>query len=323
MKLSVVGAVMLAATLVPAAPARAQGNYPSNALTIVTPLAPGTTIDVLARLYADKLSKRFGQQVIVSNRPGAGGLIAAQAVAVAPADGYIILLANSGHAILGTLNKNLPFDPVHDFAGISLIGETSALVTVPPSLGARSLQEFVDLAKAKPGTINYASAGIGTATHLAGAYFAKQAGIQMVHVPYKTGSALIADLLEGRVQATFSPAAFTLPLLQEGKLLALAVSSPEPMRKPLAVPSARSAKIDYEYATWYGFLAPAKTPAAILQTLNAAIAEVSEDPELRAKVDAQGIEPRSVGLGDFDAHIRNEMDRLAPLLKSIGAQIAN
>lgn len=327
MKLSLIGAVVVVATLAPGAPVHAQGGagggYPSSTVTIVTPLAPGTTIDVLARLYADKLAKRFGQQVIVSNRPGAGGLIAAQAVAAAPADGYTVLLANSGHAILGTLNKNLPFDPVRDFAGVSLIGETAALVTVPPSLGTRSLQAFVDLAKAKPGTVNYASAGIGTATHLAGAYFAKQAGIQMVHVPYKTGSALIADLLEGRVQVTFSPAAFTLPLLQEGKLLALAVSSPDAMRKPIEVPSARSAGIDYDYATWYGFLAPVKTPAAVLQTLHAAIAQVSEDAELRAKIDAQGIEPRSVGLRDFDAHIRNEMDRLAPLLKSIGDQIGN
>jgi tripartite-type tricarboxylate transporter receptor subunit TctC len=327
MKLSLIGAVVIAATLASGAPVHAQGGapggYPSSTVTIVTPLAPGTTIDVLARLYADKLAKRFGQQVIVSNRPGAGGLIAAQAVAAAPPDGYTVLLANSGHAILGTLNKNLPFDPVHDFAGVSLIGETAALVTVPPSLGPRSLQAFVDLAKAKPGTVNYASAGIGTATHLAGAYFAKQAGIQMVHVPYKTGSALIADLLEGRVQVTFSPAAFTLPLLQEGKLLALAVSSPAAMRKPIEVPNARSVGIDFEYATWYGFLAPVKTPSAVLQTLHAAIAEVSEDAELRAKIDAQGIEPRSAGLRDFDAHIRNEMDRLAPLLKSIGDQIGN
>jgi tripartite-type tricarboxylate transporter receptor subunit TctC len=323
MKLAAIGAAVIAAVLALGAPARAQGNYPTGAITIVTPLAPGTTIDVLAWLYADKLSKRFGQQVIVSNRPGAGGLIAAQAVAAAPADGYTVLLANSGHAILGTLNKNLPFDPVRDFAGVSLIGETAALVTVPPSLGARSLREFIELAKAKPGAINYASAGIGTATHLAGAYFAKQAGIQMVHVPYKTGSALIADLLEGRVQATFSPAAFTLPLLQEGKLLALAVSSAEPMRKPIAVPSARSAGVDYDYATWYGFLAPAKTPPSVLQTLHAAIAEVSSDAELQAKIDAQGVEARNAGLGDFDAHIRNEMDRLAPLLKSIGDQISN
>jgi tripartite-type tricarboxylate transporter receptor subunit TctC len=302
-KLAPAGAVLLAAALAFGAAVQAQ-DYPSNAITLVTPLAPGTVIDILARLYGERLARRFGRQVIVSNRPGAGGLIAAQAVAGAQADGTTLLVANSGHAILGTLNKNLPFDPVRDFAGISLIGETAAVVTVPPSLGTRTLKAFVDLARAKPGTINYGSSGIGTASHLAGAYFARQAGIDMVHVPYKTGSALIADLVEGRIQATFAPAAFTLPMLQDGKLLALAVSTREPMRNPIAAPAAASADIDYEYATWYGFLAPAKTPAAVLQTLNRTIADIGQDAELQAKIVAQGIAPRSVGLRDFDAHIR-------------------
>jgi tripartite-type tricarboxylate transporter receptor subunit TctC len=209
---------------------------------------------------------------------------------------------------------------VRDFAGISLIGETAAVVTVPPSLGARTLRQFVDLAQAKPGFINYGSAGIGTATHLAGAYFARQAGIDMVHVPYKMGSALIGDLLEGRIQATFSPAAFTL---QDGRLLALAVSSSEAMHDPIAAPSALSAGIDYQYATWYGFLAPARTPATILQTLNRAIAEAGRDGELQAKIVAQGVAPRSIALRDFDAHIGREMERLDPLLKTIAGQIGN
>jgi tripartite-type tricarboxylate transporter receptor subunit TctC len=324
-RLTAAGAVLLAATLAFGAAVGAQDtpSTPSSAITLVTPLGPGTTIDILARLYGERLAKRFGRQVIVSNRPGAGGLIAAQAVAGAPADGTTLLVANSGHAILGTLNRNLPFDPVRDFAGITLVGETAAVVAVPPSLGTRTLQAFVALAHAKPGTINYGSAGIGTATHLAGAYFARQAGIDMVHVPYKTGSALIADLVAGRIQATFAPAAFTLPMLQDGKLLALAVSAREPMRNPIAVPTALSVDIDYEYATWYGFLAPAKTPAAVLQRLNRAIADIGEDGELQAKIVAQGIAPRSVGLRDFDAHIRREMARLDPLLKSIGKEIGN
>jgi tripartite-type tricarboxylate transporter receptor subunit TctC len=321
MKHPALGAV-LAATLILHGPTWAQ-EFPSSAITVVTPLAPGTTIDILARLYGERLSRRFGQQVIVSNRPGAGGLIAAQAVAAAPADGYTLLLANSGHTILGTLNKNLPFDPVRDFAGITLIGETAAVVVVPPSLGARTLQAFVDIARAKPRTLNYGSAGIGTATHLAGAYFARQAAIDMVHVPYKTGSALIADLLEGRIQVTFSPAAFTLPMLQDGRLLALAVSSREPLLEPVAVPTALSANVDYEYATWYGFLAPVKTPATILQTLDRTIEELGREVELQAKIVAQGITPRSVGLHDFDRHIRRDMDRLEPLLKDIGIQIGN
>jgi tripartite-type tricarboxylate transporter receptor subunit TctC len=308
----------LALSLCAAASTSAQERYPSRVITIVVPLTAGTTIDILARLFADNLSKRLGQQVIVANRPGAGGLIAAQAVATAPADGYTILLANSGHTILGTLNKSLPFDPVGDFAGITLVGDAPSVVTVAPSLGARNLKEFVDLAKQKPGSINYGSAGIGTATHLAGAYFALQTATDLVHVPYTVSSTIIADLLGGRIQATFAPAAFTLPLLQDGRLLGLAVAADEPIREPVQIPTALAANVDYRNATWYGFLASAKTPRAVLQTLNDAILEAGKDRELQAKVQQQGITLQRVGLGDFDAHIRRDMARLDPLLKSIG-----
>src|SRR5437870_4438669 len=275
---------VLATAMAVGAPAAAQEQYPSRMITVVVPLTAGTTIDILARLFAEGLSKRFGQQVIVSNRPGAGGLIGAQAVAAAPADGYTILLANSGHAILGTLNKNLPFDPVGDFAGVCLIGDAPTVVTVAPSLGVRKLREFIELAKTKPGTINYGSAGVGTATHLAGAYFGLQTGTELVHVPYTVSSTMIADLLGGRIHATFAPAAFTLPLLQDGRLLALAVADDEPIREPIAVPTALAANVDYRNATWYGFLAPAKTPRAILQVLRDALVEVGKDPDLHAKI---------------------------------------
>src|SRR5262245_34207612 len=310
-------AAVLATAMAVSAGAAAQEHYPSRLITLVVPLTAGPTSDILARLFAESLSKRFGQQVIVANRPGAGGLIAAQAVAAAPADGYTVLLANSGHAILGTLNKSLPFDPVGDFAGVSLIGDAPTLVTVAPSLGVRTLQEFVNLAKAKPGTINYGSAGIGTATHLAGAYFASRTGTDLVHVPYTVSSAIIADLLGGRIHATFAPAAFTLPLLQDGKLLALPVAADDPVRAPIEIPTALAAGVDYQNATWYGFLAPAKTPRPLLQTLHDAIVAASEDAELTEKIRAQAITPRNIGLSDFDAHIRKDMERLEPLLKTI------
>jgi tripartite-type tricarboxylate transporter receptor subunit TctC len=308
---------MTVLTLALTVPGLAQDHYPSRLLTIVVPITAGTTIDILARLYGEVLSRRSGQQVVIANRPGAGGLIGAQAVASAAPDGYTVLLANSGHAILGTLNKNLPFDPVSDFAGVSLIADAPSVVNVAPALGVRSLREFVDLAKANPGSINYGSAGIGTATHLAGAYFALQTGTQLVHVPYTVSSTIIADLLGGRIQATFAPAAFTLPLLQDGRLLALAVAADEPMREPIAVPTALSANVDYRIATWYGFLAPAKTPRAVLQALHDAIVEAGKDPELQAKIRLQGVNPRDIGLADFDQHIRKDMARLEPLLATI------
>jgi tripartite-type tricarboxylate transporter receptor subunit TctC len=319
-KFSQLIAAMLTGLVCLCPPARAQDHYPSRLITIIAPITAGTTIDILARLYADKLSKRFGQQVVIVNRPGAGGLIAAQAVASSPPDGYTLIFVNSGHTILGALNKNLPFDPVRDFAGVSLVGEAPTIVTVPPALDISNLKEFVARAKARPGTINYGSAGIGTATHLAGAYFALKTDTDLVHIPYTVSATIIADMLGGRIQASFVPAAFVLPLLQDGRLRALAVSAKEPVTDPIRIPTALSQGIDYQNATWYGILAPAKTPKSVLQSLSQAISEVGKDPELQAKIRAQGIDPRDIELEKFDLHIQADMARLDPLLKAIADQ---
>jgi tripartite-type tricarboxylate transporter receptor subunit TctC len=301
-------------------PARAQEPYPNRLITIIAPITAGTAIDIMARLYADKLARKFGQQVVVANRAGAAGLLGAQAVATAAPDGYTVLFANSGHAILGALNKNLTFDPIADFAGVMLAGEAPAIVVVAPSLGVSDLKAFVELAKAKPGTINYGSAGIGTSTHLAGAYFALKSGVDIVHVPYTVSATIIADLLGGRIQASFVPLAFVLPLIQDGRLKALAVGAKQPVTGPISIPTALSQGFDYEYGTWYGLLAPGKTPKPILATLKEAMAEVGKDPEFLEKVRAQGIEPRDIALERFDAHIRAEMTRLEPVLKTIAGR---
>ncbi len=317
MNISKLVALATVAILGLAGSARAQDQYPSRVITITVPITGGTTIDILARLYADKLQTRFGHQVVVANRAGAGGMIAAQAVANSPADGYTLLFANSGHAILGALNKNLPFDPIGDFSGVTLVGEAPAVVVVSPTLGPTNLKEFIALAKSKPGTINYGSAGIGTATHLAGAYFALKTGIDMVHVPYTVSATILADLMGGRIQASFVPLAFVLPLLQDGKLRALAVGANEPITEPIKVPTAQSQGVDYTYATWYGILTPGKTPRPIVNTLHQAIVETSKDPELLAKIRLQGIDYRGIGPEKFDSYIRSDMARLAPLLKAI------
>jgi len=294
----------------------AQERYPSRVVTVVVPIAPGTGVDIQARLFADGLSKR-GYQIIVENKPGAGTLIGAETVAKASADGYTILFTNSAHTILGTTNRNLPFDPIADFAGICLTGQAPAIVTVPRSLGVRTLGEFIALAKAKPGTINYGSAGIGTATHLAGAYFAYKTDTELVHVPYTITQGIITDLLAGNIQATFSPEAFTLSFLEDGRLLGLAVASDKPIHNSIQIPTATSEGVDYIYSTWYGFLAPAKTPPAILRKLHDDIVETGNNPELQAKIRLQGIDETSIGLADFDTYIRRDTARLAPLLASI------
>jgi tripartite-type tricarboxylate transporter receptor subunit TctC len=299
---------------------RAEVQYPSRLITIVTPLTPGTTIDILARLFADRLARRFAQPVIVTNRAGAAGAIAGQAVATAAPDGYTLLFTNSGHPILGVLNKGLRFDPINDFAGVALIGVAPAIVAVSPALGVGDLKAFVALARARSGLINYGSAGIGTSTHIAGALFAQQTGIELVHVPYSVSATIIADLLGGRIQAAFVPAAFILPMLEDHRLAGLGVSAREPISMPVHVPTAISQGIGYEYETWYGILAPARTPKPVLRLLHEAISAIAEEPELLAKIRAQSIDPKAIGLVDFDAHIRDEMTRLTPLLRTIAAE---
>jgi tripartite-type tricarboxylate transporter receptor subunit TctC len=299
-------------------PARADDHYPSRPITIVVPLTPATAIDIQARLYADGLAKKFGYQVVVVNRAGAGTLIGAETVANSTPDGYTVLLTNSAHAILGAMNRNLPFDPVADFAGVCMVAQAPTVIAVPASLGVHSLQDFVALAKAKPGTINYGSAGIGTATHIAGAYFAYRTGTDLVHVPYTVSQTILTDMLSGNIQATFAPQAFVQPLLQDGRLIALAVGDDTPVADPIKIPTARSAGVDYINATWYGFLAPAKTPRAVLQTLHDAIVEVGKDPEIQAKIKQQGFALANIGLADFDTHIRADMARLGPILAKLG-----
>jgi tripartite-type tricarboxylate transporter receptor subunit TctC len=309
------------ALLVGGAPCvRAEESYPARLITIVTPLTPGTTIDILARLFADRLARRFAQPVIVTNRAGAAGAIAGQAVAAAAPDGYTLLFTNSGHPILGVLNKSLRFDPIADFAGVALIGAAPAVVAVSPALSVGDLNEFVSLARARPGHINYGSAGIGTSTHIAGALFARQTGTELVHVPYSVSATIIADLIGGRIQVAFVPAAFILPMLEDRRLAGLAVSAREPISAPVHVPTALSQGIGYEYETWYGILAPVRTPKPVLQLLHEAISELAREPELLAKIRAQGIDPKDIGLADFDAYIRNEMTRLTPLLRTITAE---
>jgi tripartite-type tricarboxylate transporter receptor subunit TctC len=309
-------AALLLATL--KLPAGAADQFPARLITLVVPLTPGTTIDILARLYADKLAQVFGQQIVVLNKPGAGGVIGGETVANATPDGYTLLFANSGHSILGFINKSMPFDPIRDFAGVATVGVAPAIVVVPAALGVTTLKEFVDLAKAKPGQLNYGSAGIGTSTHLAGAYFAAQANIDLVHVPYTVSSNIISDMLSGAIQASFDPLAFVLSFLQSGTLRGLAVGADAPITDPVQIPTAVSQGVDYHYATWYGILAPAKTPKPVLKTLADAIAKVSQDPELAQKIKAQGIRPENIILDAFDTYVDKDVERLEPLIKGIG-----
>lgn len=303
-----------------ALPVCAQDQFPSKPINIIVPIAQATTADIIARAVADKLSQRLGQPVLVQNRPGAGGTIGAAFVAGSPPDGYTLMSINSAHSINPALYANLPFDTLRDFAGIALVADSPALVIVHPGVGARTIAELVQIAKQKPGAMNYGSAGVGSATHLAGALFVAKAGVDIVHVPYKGGSDLITDIVSGRLQMTFVPPAFLLSQIKDGRVLALGVGMKEPMREPLEIPSVRSGGVDYEYSTWYGFLAPAKVPQPVLERLAAAILQTLDDKDLLDRFRAQGLIPRRITLRDFDGYIRADMDKLAPVIKASGAR---
>lgn len=317
MRVAKILAVCLATLVGPSLPASAQDKYPSRVITIIAPISPGTAIDIIARLYAEKLSSKFGWQVIVEDRPGAAAAVGGEYVSRAAADGYTLICANSGLTFLKYTNKNLKFDPITSFSGVAIVGQAPAVVTVSPQLGVKNLQAFIALAKAKPGTLNYGSAGVGSATHLAGAYFAQQTGINLVHVPYTDSTAILTDLLGGRIQTSFVPAAFVAPLLKEGKLLALAVAGDEPLTEPVNIPTAVSQGVNYHFATWYGLLAPAHTPKAILDTLHEAISSVSKDPELIAKITGLGLISQDRGPDAFEATIHNQVTDLSPVLNGI------
>lgn len=298
-------------------PARAQDTYPSRLITIVVPISPGTAIDILARLYADRLSSKYGWRVVVEDRPGAAGAVAGEYVSRATPDGYTVIFANSGLTFLKYTNANLKFDPLTNFSGVAIVAQAPSVVTVSPQLPANDLKDFIALAKAKPGTLNYGSAGIGSATHLAGAYFAQLTGINLVHVPYTDSNQILSDLLGGRIQASFVPGAFVAPLLKQGKLRALAVGSDKPLTEPVPIPTAISQGVDYRFSTWYGVLAPAHTPKAVLARLHDAISAVSKDPELGGRIAALGLIAQDEGPEAFDTTIHKQITDLTPVLDSI------
>ena len=298
---------------------QAQDRFPSKPVQAVIPLAPGTTTDIVGRAVANKLRDTLGQPVVVQNRPGAGGTIGAQAVVNAAPDGYTLFMTNSQHSVNPALYPKLGYDTLRDFSGVAMIAESPALVYVNPALGVRTLRELISLARQKPGTLNYGSAGNGTSTHLIGALFSTQAKVELVHVPYKIGTEVISDILANRIQLAFSPIAFMLPQVREGKLLALANTSVKRVGILPDVPTVSEAGIPgFEASTWYGFLASSKVPRPVLAQLAKAISQVAADQEIRDRFEAQGIVTRTLLLEEFDAHVKTDVEKMGALVAAIG-----
>ncbi len=313
-------AVMLLLALL--LPAGAAGAYPDKPVRFIVPFAPGGGNDIIARMLGQKLGENWGQQVVIDNRPGAGGNIAAETTARAAPDGHTIFQFNVANAIAVSVYRKLAYDPVRDFAAITQLASSPFIVVVHPAVRAGNVREFIALAKSQPGKFNYASSGNGGSTHLITEMFKTMAGIEMTHIPYNGAGPGIIDLLGGQVQMMFAVPATATPHLRSGKLRALGVSSLR--RSPLApeLPTvAESGVPGFEGATWYGVVAPAQTPAPIVAQLHRDIVRVLRLPEVRDRLAAQGVEVVGSTPAEFGQFIRSEIPKWAKAARLSGARV--
>ncbi len=321
-------ALLMAAYVLATAPARAASSepaaaYPSASIHLVVGFTPGGPSDVLARIVGERLGARLGQAVVIDNRPGAGGNIAAEFVAKSPADGYMLLMGNN--SILATnaaLYSHIDFDPLTDFAPITLIGSQPNILVVNPVVPAHSVAELVALAKARPGKLNYASSGAGTAAHLAGELFKLQAGIDIVHVPYRGAIPALTDLMGGRADLMFATSASVLQFIGAGRLRALAVTTSKRSEAvPDLPPVAESGYPDFEATTWHGLVAPAKTPPAIIDRLSKTTIALLNEADMRQRLSALGVEIVADTPAEFGAYIRSETAKWAVVIRKSGIHI--
>ena len=285
----------------------AAGDYPARPVHIAVGFTPGGGPDITARYIAQKLGEAWKQQVLVDNRPGAGGTIAANAVAKAAPDGYTLLSVSSAHAVAPAIYRSLPYDTFRDLAGITQTASSSYVLVAAPSLGVRSVKELIARAKAAPGQLNFSSAGVGSGTHFAGEMLKAMAGIDVVHVPFKGIPEALTETTTGRVQFFMAPIANSVNLVRDGKLVGLAVSSRE--RDPLLpdLPTLAEAGVPgYESILWFGLLTSASVPRPIIARLNRDIVRVLQDPETRSRWAPIGMTPRPTAPEDFDAVIRRD-----------------
>ena len=310
-------ALMAASCLAPAGVALAQAQaYPSKPIHVIVPFPPGGSTDFLARIVGQKLTADWGQQVIIDNRPGAGGTVGAAEAARATADGYTLLMGAVHHTIASSAYAKLPYDFQKDFVPVTTVAIVPNVLVVNPSVPAHSVKELIAYAKANPGKLTYGSAGMGTAHHLIGEQFNLQAGVDILHVPYKGSSPAVADLVGGQVSLMYDTVASCLPHVKAGKLRALGVATARRSASLPDVPTiAEAALPGFEVTTWFGFVAPARTPAAIVTKLNAEIVKILNMPDVRERLIASGSEPVGNTPEQMAAQIAKETAEFAKIVK--------
>ncbi|QJR11217.1 hypothetical protein DSM104443_02290 [Usitatibacter rugosus] len=296
----------------------ADDDYPVRPVKIVVPFAPGGSTDVVARILADKLGTELKQTFVVDNRAGASGNIGADAVAKAAPDGYTLLMGTTGVlSINAHLFKELSYSPARDFAPVSYTSLITNVLVVNPAVPVKTVQELIAAAKAKPGSLTFASSGSGSSTHLTGELFKAMAGVDVLHVPYKGSSQALVDVISGQVTMLFDNAPSSIPFIQQGKLRALGVTSKTRMPNLPDVPTIAESGVEgYESLSWSGIVAPAATPKPIIAKLNAAIDKILKSDEVRQKFAALGVDPVGGPPEAFAAHIRAESDKWGKLIRS-------
>ena len=294
-------------------------DFPSRPVRIVIGFTPGGTPDITARLISSKLSESLGQSFVVDNRPGAGGTIGAKLVADSNPDGHTLLSASSSHVLQPSIYAKMPYDTIKDFAGITRTSSACYMLVTSPSSDVRSARALIDLAKAKPGSLNFASAGSGSGTHFAGEMFRSAAGIDVVHVPYKGIPESLNDTIAGRVQFFMSPLSSAIPMVKGGRLRGLGVSCEKRVAAMPEMPTlAETVLPGFSYGTWSGILAPVKTPKPVITRLHAEITRVLAMPEIAQKMSSLGVEPDPTTPVQFDKVIAEQVQETAKLARAAG-----
>jgi tripartite-type tricarboxylate transporter receptor subunit TctC len=287
--------------------------YPTQTVRIVVPFSAGSATDILARIVADKLSAQWGQSVVVENRPGLPGTTG---VAKSAPDGYTLMLTSNGHTIAGVINKNLSFDPVKDFVGVTPVASVPVVLIVPPDSPAKSVKEFIDLAKASPGKFNFASPGAASATFIAAAMFKEAAKIDIVHVPYKGAPEAVTSVVRGDTQMYFTPINVGAELVQAGKVRALAVATATRNPTMKDTPTIGEAALPgFKYDSWFGLLAPAGTPREVVAKVNRDVADILKAEDIKSKFAAQGVEGMAMTPEAFNKVIADDTAKLAAIFK--------
>ena len=312
--------IAVALMLLAAAPAAAQDNWPDKPVRIVVPFPAGSATDIVSRLMGQKFSARFGQQFVIENRPGASGNLGVDIIAKSAPDGYTIgLITASTHGVTPALGTKLPYDSIKDFKPISMIGATPYVLVLYPGIPAKSIAELIALAKAKPGALNYGSAGLASLAHLAAALFANDTGIELAHVPYKSSAQSSIDIITGRLDMQFATVGPTLENIRDGKLRALATTGRKRVSSLPEVPTMIEAGVkDYDVTLWIAYVTPAGVPDAIIAKLNGAMNAILNEPDIVATLQKQGFEPEPGPPEAVTARIQNETEKWRALVANTG-----